>query len=129
MVFILKFLCHNAFIVSKNDERRKDGPRIDLTLDVDLGAYGQYEFYKMLNLSSGGAFIKSRNLQSVGTIIKLKFKLPHTDDTIEATGEVMWVYDQRGSTDNNVSGMGIKFNDIDPKDKIRINAFVQSQIT
>ncbi|HMQ10211.1 MAG TPA: TIGR02266 family protein [Oligoflexia bacterium] len=103
---------------------RRQSQRVKVEIDVDLGAYGEYFLSKLDNVSTGGAFVKTRKLQDVGSEVKLRFKLPGDDQLIEAEGIVIWTYNQAGPIDGNSSGMGIQFTEILQSDRDRIKTFV-----
>ncbi|MCB0482856.1 MAG: PilZ domain-containing protein [Flavobacteriales bacterium] len=110
-----------------NEERRSHGgARVDIEIDVDLSSYGPYALSKLENVSIGGAFVKSDTLHPVGTKLKLKFKLPGDKTPIEAEGEVMWTYKQRGASLMNNSGLGVKFTQIMQSDRDRIRTFIKA---
>ena len=109
-------------------ERREGGARVTVEIDVDLGTYGPYALSRLENVSIGGAFLTSEKLRPVGTVLKLRFKLPGDDEPIEAEGEVMWTYAQRGNSLVNNSGIGVKFTQILQSDRDRIKTFIR-QIT
>lgn len=107
------------------EDRRNQGARIQVELDVDLATYGPYALSKLENVSIGGAFIKSQKLYPVGTEVKLRFKLPGDDKIIEAEGEVVWTYEQRGQSLANHSGVGVRFTQILQSDRDRIKTFIR----
>lgn len=107
---------------------RKDGERVKIEIDVDLGAYGEYALSKLENVSIGGAFIRSRILHDVGTELHMRFELPGDPNVIEAEGEVVWTYDQRGQTNLNASGMGVRFTQILQSDRDRIKSFIATAV-
>src|SRR5262245_41643615 len=107
-----------------DNEKRSTGTRAHVEIDVDLGSYQKYYLSKFENISSGGAFVRTRELHPVGTTVELRFRLPHDKAVIEAKAEVIWTYDQAGQAEPNSSGMGIKFIELDEKDRHRIANFV-----
>lgn len=63
--------------------------------------------FDSLNLSAGGAFLRSDFLFEVGTTIEVSFKLPNRDAPLNAQAQVTWV--TRNSIKQSEPGMGIKF--------------------
>jgi uncharacterized protein (TIGR02266 family) len=110
--------------VPKNYDKRQTGPRADVELDIDLSTYGKYYLSKLKNVSIGGAFVRTRELQPVGSDLKMKFRLPGDRNPIEASGKVVWTYAQAGNTEPNSSGMGIQFTKIEENARERIAQFV-----
>jgi len=111
-------------VTEKSDDKRQTGVRAKVELDIDLSTYGRYYLSKLENVSIGGAFVRSRKLQPVGTSIKMRFRLPGEDKAIEADGKVVWAYKQAGSAEPNSTGMGIQFTEIEANDRERIAQFV-----
>ena len=107
-------------------EKRSGGTRAQVEIDVDLSTYGRYYLSKLENVSSGGAFVRTRSVHPVGTDVKLRFRLPDDTRVIEASAEVVWVYDQAGDVEPNSTGMGIRFTNITDEDQGRIANFVDS---
>ena len=107
------------------ERRREGGTRLAVEIDVDLATYGPYALSKLENVSISGAFIKSQRLYPVGTQLKLRFKLPGDDKIIEAEGEVVWTYSQRGTSLANNSGLGVRFNQILQSDRDKIKKFIK----
>src|SRR5580765_337611 len=105
-------------MVKKGAERR-EAERAEIEIDVNLGAYGKYHLTRMTNVSIGGAFIRTQTLEDVGTPVRLKFKLPGERSAIEISGEVVWVYNQAGSREYNSTGMGIRFKQVNEKERKR----------
>ncbi len=107
-----------------DDKRAPGGTRAKVEFDVDLGSYEKYYLSKFENISSGGAFVRTRELQAVGTMVDLRFKLPNDRNLIQAKAEVIWTYNQAGQGEPNSSGMGVKFIEIEEKDRHKIANFV-----
>lgn len=110
--------------LSKWREKRVGGERARVEIDIDLATFGHYDLSKLTNVSIGGAFIRTGNVQPIGTRIGVTFRLPGDPHPIETEGEVVWIYNQPGDTPMNATGMGIKFVEIDDADRERIRVFV-----
>jgi len=61
---------------------------------------------RILNLSVGGAFVKSARL-AMGARVHISFKVPTQEDTIAIGAVVRWATDQ---------GVGVQFDGLLPKD-------------
>ena len=106
-------------------EERRGQKRAQVELDIDLSTYEKYYLSKLVNLSVGGAFIRTRELQPVGTELKLRFQLPDQSKAIETKASVMWVYTQAGKREPNSSGIGVQFLEISDEDRSRIADFIE----
>jgi uncharacterized protein (TIGR02266 family) len=112
--------------VAPGTDKRKTGTRAHVELDVDLGTYGRYFLSKLENISTGGAFIRTRQLHPVGTSVRVRFRLPGDEEPIESEGKVIWIYEQPGDEEPNSSGMGVQFTQMEEENRDRIADFVAS---
>ncbi len=76
------------------------------------------------DLSDGGLFIATYNLQPIGTRIEISFTLPN-GHIVKAAGQVRWVRDTRDDNDDAPPGMGVQFEALAPEDKRGIVAFLR----
>jgi len=80
--------------------------------------------FDSLNLSAGGAFLRSDYLFEIGTTIEVSFKLPNRNEPITTMAKVTWV--TRGSTGHGDPGMGVQFTQLDEADRTSIEELVES---
>ena len=80
--------------------------------------------FDSLNLSEGGAFLRSDYLFEIGTNIEVSFKLPNRDELVNAKAKVTWV--TRGSTGHGDPGMGVEFTDLAEADRSAIEKLIES---
>src|SRR5579859_5743033 len=105
---------------------RRAKPRFSVALSVTL--FGDHNFYTGMteNVSEGGLFIRTQNVLPIGTRVKVEFTLPTAQSPLTIIGVVRWTrspdamreeYNNFGSVENASSnpGMGIQFEDVDPK--------------
>ena len=111
--------------MSETERRQKTEDRVKVHIEVDLESYNQYALSRLENISIGGAFISTQDLKSVGTELHNSFKLPDDSRDIKAEATDVWAYRQRGRTEANASGMGLKFTSITDEDRQRIRAFIE----
>lgn len=76
------------------------------------------------NLSEGGMFIATSRLLKPGTTLLIEFLLPETSLKIKTRAEVVWIRTNSESPAKR-RGMGIKFQDLRPQDKAKINKIVK----
>lgn len=62
-------------------------------------------------LGAGGLFIECEEPLPRGSIVKLRFRLPHSDELHELQGRVTWVRDAVTGDRTLAPGMGIQFTD------------------
>jgi uncharacterized protein (TIGR02266 family) len=88
--------------------QRREHPRYKVELDVSLGSDHNFYVGFVENLSSGGVFIATHMLKSVGEVFELTVHLPNSTDAVCGVGEVRWIreYSERS---NVPPGMGVRF--------------------
>ena len=104
------------------DEFPRQHPRISLTTELWIGQDGIFtrtgEFLR--DLSIGGAFVQSRQVFPIGSILNLRFKLPHVTNFITCTGIVrnMDVGD----------GLGVQFLDLSGENLRHVQQYVEKTL-
>jgi type IV pilus assembly protein PilZ len=102
------------------DRRRAE--RTDLVVRVDYQTVDQLFSEFARNINEGGLFVEAEQPHPVGTRVALQFKLPGGDEPLQVSGVV--VRTAEGS-DDDPSGMGIEFDDLDTRTRQRINELVR----
>ncbi len=62
-------------------------------------------------LGAGGLFMECEDPLPKGTVVKLRFRLPHSEDLHELEGRVSWLRDGITGDRTLAPGMGIQFTD------------------
>lgn len=79
-------------------------------VDLQVSVLSEHNFYAGLaeNLSAGGLFIATHQLQKVGSKIELSLRMPDSTETFAIHGEVRWVrvYNEHSDTP---PGLGVRF--------------------
>lgn len=104
-------------------ENRKSH-RIPIQLLVDYRSEGHYLFDFCRDLGSGGVFIQTADPLPHGSSVELTFTIPDSKETLEASGQVIWVQDQASSHADSIPGMGVQFSDFDTKQRKILEDFV-----
>ncbi len=68
------------------------------------------------NISTGGLFIKTENLLSVGQQFLLKLQIPDVPEPLQSNCQLIWLRKQREETKGRPAGMGAKFLEMPAKD-------------
>ena len=63
-------------------------------------------------LGAGGLFIECEEPLAVGTVLKLRFRLPQSDALHELQGRVSWTRDAQTGDRSLAPGMGVQFTDL-----------------
>src|SRR6478672_2569924 len=96
------------------DDERRDGPRVPITLKVDYKRLNTFFADYTKNISKGGTFIRTKKPLEIGTefVFVLTLPEPSLDGAgvkLELTGKVMRVVSEDEATADNPAGMGIRF--------------------
>ncbi len=79
--------------------------------------------FDTVNVSAGGAFLRSDLLMDIGAEVDVSFSVPGQNDSFTTTAIVVWV--TRGKSGRREAGMGIEFTGIDDKAKDIIDSLIQ----
>jgi len=96
---------------------------------LKIGLNTTHNFYTGFtgNISEGGLFIATEAPMDIGSIVSLRFTLPGSSIEIDVNGEVRWIKDQAAAGSGSLPGMGIRFIDLDPKNRKLIEEFVKKR--
>jgi len=102
---------------------RREHDRFSVDLHVDV--LNETNFYAGLaeNLSAGGLFIATHQLQKVGSRIELALRMPDSEEVFQIVGEVRWVRLYNEASDTS-PGLGVKFAELPPGAKAAIERFL-----
>lgn len=94
---------------SRDNARRHRRQTVRILVDYqsDRGTGCNYA----TTLGAGGLFIESEEPLRRGTLVKLRFRLPHSEDLHELEGRVSWVRDGVSGDRTLAPGMGVQFAD------------------
>jgi uncharacterized protein (TIGR02266 family) len=104
---------------------RRASPRHEV--EVDVGFETDSNFYTGLtqDISSGGLFVATHQIKSVGDHVKVKFVLPGVKTPIEVETEVRWVRESSAlRRADGAHGMGLRFINLTDEAKKAISSFL-----
>lgn len=106
------------------DERR-EYPR--MAIEAHIGFQSETNFYTgfSMDISSGGLFVATYNVPSLGTKVNLNFKLP-SGPLMSLDGEVRWIREYNEITPDITPGIGVKFEALSPEETDQINAYINT---
>jgi uncharacterized protein (TIGR02266 family) len=111
-----------ALVEAAAKEKQRAHTRLAVNLLIDYQVLDQFLYDYATNISLGGVFIRSQNPLPVGTKLRVQFSLPGLEETVVTWGEVAHVIEERAK--EGFPGMGIRFDDLDPKSKRVIDQLV-----
>jgi uncharacterized protein (TIGR02266 family) len=82
-------------------------------VDLRVSVLSEHNFYAGLaeNISAGGLFIATHQMQKVGSRIELSLRMPDNEEVFQIVGEVRWVrlYNEHSDTS---PGLGVRFTEL-----------------
>jgi uncharacterized protein (TIGR02266 family) len=107
------------------EEKRQASPRVATTIKIAFQNSGVPVSSYILNLSSGGIFIKTDTPLPIDSMLSLHFQLPGDLEPMNIQGRVVWIKQKANAFP---SGMGVQFTELSQAHKKKIHAFVESSI-
>ena len=98
---------------------RRSSPRVVVTIPVAYRFGDTIATALSLNISKGGAGVRTMSPLDAASRVRIRFRLPGTKHDIDADSRVLW-------SDRRV-GMGLQFEKVDPADQAALDDFVDSQ--
>ena len=108
--------------MKKNKERRTN-PRVPMVVKVEDLQTGKKAQYYSREVSSGGLFLETNDVYSVGTPLQLSFEIPGSGHHVDVKSSV--VHSQKVIEKGKNPGMGIRFEDIDSRSKKLLIEYVE----
>lgn len=108
--------------------RTREHPRYEVSIPVDCSTRHVFLSNHVCNISRGGLFIRSEAPLPLNSEVSLVLRLPETEQSIRATGRVIWNYDMPKGTTRIVPGTGIRFLDMPPADRATLERFLAGLI-
>jgi uncharacterized protein (TIGR02266 family) len=105
----------------------RTAPRVPVKIQVDIEEDLREKVLICTNLSEGGMYMRTIDPLPEGTVLHIKFTLPHDPETIELEVEVVRTLPLSTRLESE-PGMGLRFLNITENDMIRIRNFVQWQM-
>jgi uncharacterized protein (TIGR02266 family) len=102
---------------------RRGNDRLFVTVQVTVKTCGIFTENKLINLSTGGAFIPCNEALDLGEQVDILFKFgpPHSKE-IAARGSVVW---WNAGDARQPRGFGVKFDHVDPADRSFIEEYLR----
>ena len=98
--------------------------RLPVDLEVRFTHDKKEYLGKMLNISTGGTFLKAPKLFDPNDILDLSFHLPGGDEPLNVIGKVAWGGSIEGAG-LTAFGMGVHFENLTPSVKEEIDLFIR----
>ena len=97
----------------------------DVHVQTQLSMSTDHNFYLSFseNIEEGGIFVATFEPRPIGTKVVVNFKLPG-DHRVAARGLVQWVREYNPLNLDTAPGMGVKFTDLEEKDRAAIEKYL-----
>lgn len=106
---------------------RRRSVRVPTRLDCSFESFGTFEAALITNLSSGGLFIATRCPLPIGSELRLRIRIDHTDAEVEIQGVVV-SHNIGPASATDSSGMGVRFDQHAPETAKAINELYHQAI-
>jgi len=103
---------------------RRASKRVLVTTVVGLHTDSNFFTGFSGDVSEGGIFVATHEMQEVGTNVDIKFQLPQAEEIV-ASGRVAWVREPQGYDHDLQPGMGIEFDNLNDEDQEAIAHFTR----
>jgi type IV pilus assembly protein PilZ len=82
-------------------------------VELQVSVHSEHNLYAGLaeNISAGGLFIATHQLQKVGSRIELSLRMPDSEEEFQVVGEVRWVRVYNEDSDTS-PGFGVRFTEL-----------------
>jgi uncharacterized protein (TIGR02266 family) len=106
---------------------RRTSPRAEV--DVEISMESDHNFYTGLtqDISTGGLFVATHRLRSVGDRVSVTFTLPAGTERIAVETEVRWIRSLPNPTADAPIGMGLKFLKLTSQARKAIGSFLRER--
>lgn len=101
----------------KPDSERRIADRHAIELRVEYRRLNTFFADYTKNISKGGTFIRTEKPLDVGTEFIFALAIPHLPEPLRLRGRVVWTTTPDRANDESPSGMGIRFQYADDKER------------
>ncbi len=113
--------------MTKAGHERRRTRRVPVQIQIRYKtADGFFQDY-IRNLSLGGIFIETEKPLPMNTKLKVEFRLPELRSPITASGMVVHTLRVGQAKKSSVSGMGIRFADLEPSSKQMLESYLRTR--
>jgi type IV pilus assembly protein PilZ len=109
----------------KTDSDRRIGDRHAIELRVEYRRLNTFFADYTKNISKGGTFIRTEKPLDVGTEFIFALAIPHLSEPLRLRGRVVWTTTPDRANDESPSGMGIRFQYTDDKERADTEGVVE----
>lgn len=104
-------------------EKRK-ALRVPISMEVTYESGDDFLSSFLSDVSGGGVFIGTPKPLELDTQLRICFHVPGISESLMVNGTVVWVRELESSFK---PGMGVRFDEIDPEDRKRLDQYLEEQ--
>lgn len=105
------------------DQREQD--RHDLRVKVAWMIDAEQFKGTSIDVSTGGLFVATEHIPTIGTECRLAFKLPTCDEPIRAIARVAWHREEAGDSPEEPRGFGVEFLSLTPQAQESVMQYIE----
>ena len=112
-----------------NEDERRQRDRVPKKFKITYPTLEALKDHYLVNMSTGGVFIQSKNPFNRGARFDLRIFLPDEPKPLDVYCEVVWSQNEERVIDNKnfPTGMGIKFLNLSVEGRIRIDKILKNK--
>ena len=107
------------------DSDRRIADRHAIELRVEYRRLNTFFADYTKNISKGGTFIRTEKPLDIGTEFIFALAIPHLSEPLRLRGRVVWTTTPKNASDESPSGMGIRFQYADDKERSDTEGIVE----
>jgi uncharacterized protein (TIGR02266 family) len=113
--------------MARTGRERRRAKRVPVEIQIQYETPDGFFQDYMRNLSLGGIFIETPKPLPMNTKLKVQFSLPDMSSPIVAEGVVVHTLRVGQPENPSVSGMGIRFSELEPSSKEMLESYLQAR--
>ncbi len=115
-------------VLARLSGQPRTSPRLPVKMRVAISEGKPEKVLPSVNISEGGMYLRTLEPLPEGTVLHIKFSLPHDNEAIEVTAEVVRSL-SLGSQFTMEPGMALRFMEISDVTMLKIRHFIQWEMT
>ena len=103
--------------------------RLEYETEVSMESGSQFFTGFTKNISAGGLFMATHDVRELGTLFRLRFRIPEIGRDFDMEAEVRWVCPPNPHRPEQTPGMGVRFLDLPEKDRRVLDNYIAGRET
>ena len=103
--------------------------RLEYETEVSMESGSQFFTGFTKNISAGGLFMATHDVRELGTLFRMRFRIPEIGRDFDLEAEVRWVCPPNPHSPEQTPGMGVRFLDLPEKDRQVLDNYIAGRET